>query len=256
MMNRKRQWKALAVEENSGFIGSTTSYREEEKMRGFLDEPPPPPPPRDLLIDDENIASGENMEDWKRFREAGLLDVDSLKRRDGEAMKERIQRLERELYDYQHNMGLLLIEKKEWTSKCEQLQKSLSEEHELLKREKVANLFAFAQAEERASNLRKAQDAERRAATELERSLREENLELEKISKESVIKLAEAERLEAAMKDKSLEVQKKSLEAEEKLAEANKMVKELERKSEEAESTENVLTRERMSLNSEYDRDE
>lgn len=58
---------------------------------------PPPPPPRGLLNDNGDRAETENMEDWNRFREVGLLDEAALEMRDREALMEKAQRLEREV---------------------------------------------------------------------------------------------------------------------------------------------------------------
>ncbi|GER41988.1 nuclear matrix constituent protein-related [Striga asiatica] len=55
-----------------------------DKVVALIDIPPPPPP---------------NMEDWRRFREVGLLDVAALERRDREALQEKVERLETEIFN-------------------------------------------------------------------------------------------------------------------------------------------------------------
>lgn len=63
------------------------------KAVAFLDGPPPPPPPRG-----GDGGSFENMEDWRKFKEAGLLDEATLERKDREALLEKALKLEKEVY--------------------------------------------------------------------------------------------------------------------------------------------------------------
>nr|GMC87794.1 protein CROWDED NUCLEI 2 [Ipomoea batatas] len=224
---QKKSWSALS---NTG--------KGKGKAVAFVDGPAAPPPPPVALLSENGgrgVRDTENMEDWRRFKEAGLLDEAAMERRDREALLEKAERLERELFDYQYNMGLLLIEKKEWTSKYDELEDALSEAREIVKREKTAHLIAITEVEKREDKLRNALSYEKQCVADLA----------------SEVKVADASALQAGIQDRSLEVREKLHVADAKLAEASRKNLELDMKLHELEARESVLRRERLSFNTE-----
>nr|APO14219.1 nuclear matrix constituent protein [Daucus carota] len=227
--------------------GPSPKSSDKGKSVAFLDGPP-----RSILTESHTVAVSRSdigdVEDWRRFTEAGLLDEASMEKKDHQALLEKIAKIERELYDYQYNMGLLLIEKKEWTLNSENLREALAETQELLKREQTAHLISLSQVEKREENLRKALETEKKCVGDLEKALKEVRAEHAQMKQSFEAKLVNTDFLKSGLEEKSLDVEKKLHVADAKFAEVTKKSLELDRKLQEVETRDSLLQRERLSF--------
>lgn len=88
---QRKAWPAVTVAPRSTSAGKG-------KAVAFVEVPEQPPPPQHSLSGkgSAGLDTGD-MDDWKRFREAGLLDEAAMERKDREALLDKITKLQNEV---------------------------------------------------------------------------------------------------------------------------------------------------------------
>lgn len=189
---------------------------------------------------------------WRRLRDAGF-DEESVKRRDKAALIAYIAKLEAEIFDHQHHMGLLILEQKELTSKYEQAKASAEAAELKCKRNQAAHVSGLAESRKREETLRKSLGVEKECIASLEKALHEMRAESAETKVSAENKLSEAHLMVENAQKKFTEAEAKLQAAESLQAEANRYHRLAERKLQEVGEREDDLRRRIQSFKSECD---
>lgn len=192
---------------------------------------------------------------WKRLRQAGF-DEESIRRRDKAALIAYISKLEAEMFDHQHHMGLLILERKELDSKYEQIKASAETTEIMHKRDQALRLSALAEARRREESLKKAVGVKDECIASLEKALHEMRAESAEIKVSAESKLNEGRNMVEDAHKKFTEAEAKLHAAETLEAEASRYHRAAERKLQEVEAREDDLRRRIVSFKSDCDEKE
>ncbi|KAK8940718.1 putative nuclear matrix constituent protein 1-like protein [Platanthera zijinensis] len=198
------------------------------------------------------VTSPEEEIIWKRLREAGF-DEETVKMRDKAALISYVTRLEAEIYDYQCNMGLVLLEKKDLESKYREIKVSSESAEIIYKRDKAADLSALAEARKREERLKKALGIEKECLANIEKALHEMRVESAEIKVAYESKLSEAQSKIETSQNMFDEAKSKIHEADASQAEAIRCQNTALRNLHDVEAREDTLRRRIASFHSECD---
>ncbi|GMI67999.1 CROWDED NUCLEI 4, LITTLE NUCLEI4 [Hibiscus trionum] len=179
---------------------------------------------------------------WKRLKEAGF-DEESIKKRDKAALIAYIAKLEAELSDYRHHMGLLTLERKELASEYEQIKASAEASELRHKRDQAAHISALAESKKREDGLKKALGVEKECLLSIEKALHEMRAESAETKVAAESRLAEGRIMIEDAEKKFAEAEAKFHAAKSLHAEAILIQRDAKRKLQEVEAHEDDLSR-------------
>ncbi|MBA0653735.1 hypothetical protein Goklo_020876 [Gossypium klotzschianum] len=189
---------------------------------------------------------------WKRLKEAGF-DEESIKKRDKAALIAYIAKLEAELFEHQHHMGLLILERKELASKYEQIKASAEASEIMQKRDQAAHASALAEAKKREDGLKKSLGVEKECIASIEKALHEMRAESAETKVAAESRLAEARIMIEDSQKKFAEAEVKFHAAKSLQTEASLFQRTAERKLQEVEAREEDLSRRIVLFKNEHD---
>ncbi|KAJ7957327.1 Protein CROWDED NUCLEI [Quillaja saponaria] len=192
---------------------------------------------------------------WKRLKEAGF-DEESIKRRDKAELVAYIAKLEAEIYDHQHHMGILILERNELDSNYEQIKASAESSELLHKRDCVARLYALGEARKREESLKRTVGVKEECIASLEKALHEMRAECAETKVAAEGKSAEARYMVEESQKNLSEAEAKVHAAESLQTEASRYHRVAESKLQEVEAREDDLRRRIMSFKSDFDEKE
>ncbi|KAJ7567975.1 hypothetical protein O6H91_01G014100 [Diphasiastrum complanatum] len=209
--------------------------------------------PSHVSEDNGNILVLPEQDFSKQLEGSATLDVLSLEKKDRSALLNHISSLQKELYDYQYQMGLLLVECKNWGPRYDKLKVAVSETEENWQREETMHAKALDDTKKREEALKQSLEIEKQCIVDLEKALKEMQLEVAEGREAAGKQLSQARILVNEAEEKSLLAESKLHSAEALHAEASRKLAETERKLQEIEAREDALRREQHKLNAEYE---
>ncbi|KAH9619440.1 hypothetical protein KSS87_010776 [Heliosperma pusillum] len=204
---------------------------------------------RPLIISPESRNSDVSSTPLSNGRfDISTVNEDSIRRRDKAALIAYIAKLEAEIFDLQHNIGVLVLEKKDSASKYEESRLSTEKVEVKHLRDQAAISSVLAEARKREDNLKKLLGIEKECVANIEKALREMRAECAEVKIAAESKMAEARSLVEDTELKYAEAEVKLRAAESLREESRRSERAAGRKLQEVEAREDDLRRRNASF--------
>ncbi|CAM6042327.1 unnamed protein product [Sphagnum compactum] len=228
---------------------------EEDKV-----EPPPMTPEEAIHAKALEVISGGGGEGmppdgdiWRHFQSEASLDVPSLEQKDRAALQARILALESELYDYQFNMGLLLLQRKDWGKQMDEQKSAVTEAQDMLQQEKAAHLLELTEVQKHEEAAKRALNTEQQCVADLEKALKEMQAEGFEVKEAAERQLSQAKEMLASVEEKSAQADTQLAKVQGEHTQTNRKLAESQLQLQEVEMREDALRREHHRLMSEIE---